>query len=194
MKKNRQFLHLLVIIAVVVIAVTLLVRHFHIKNFFVVREDVLYTSGQPRRMDYTRLLYRYHIGTIVNVRTAAEHRERNWYNEEITWVRNNGVKYFELPVDRSVNRADYFPDEATQRQFLDIIRDKNNLPVLLHGSSGRKRVSMLAAVWLIKAEGFSTKEVIEVVERIKASTVTKAEREFIEGLRISAELSLPGAK
>lgn len=194
MKKNGQSWHLLVIIAVVVIAVTALVRHFHIKNFCVVKEHILYTSGQPRGMDYTRLLYRYHIAAFVNVRAEVEHREKNWYNEEITWVRNNGVKYFELPIDRSDNRADYFPDRATQQRFLDIMRDKNNLPVLLHGSSGRKRVSMLAAVWLIKNQGFSTEQTVKLVERIKASAVTGAERKFIEGLRTSAELSLPGAE
>jgi protein tyrosine/serine phosphatase len=187
MKKNKQSWHLLVIIAVVVIVVTALVQHFHIKNFCVVKEHILYTSGQPRRMDYTRLLYKYHIGTIVNLRTAAEHREKNWYNEEIAWVRNNGVKYFELPVDRSISRADYFPDRATQQRFLDIMRDKNNLPVLLHGSSGRKRVSMLAAVWLIKNQGFSTEQTVKLVERIKASAITGAEREFIESLRKSTD-------
>ncbi len=180
--KKKQSWRLPVIIALVAIAFIGLVRHFHVKNFHVVKEDVLYTSGQPRGMDYTRLLYKYHIGTIVNIRTAAEHRERNWYNEEMTWVKNNGVRYFELPIDRSIDRADYFPDRATWKQFLDIMQDKNNLPVLLHGSSGRKRVSMLAAVWLIKAQGLNTNQAIKLVEQIKSSAVTKAEREFIEGL------------
>ncbi len=182
MKKTGQSWRLPIIIAAVVIIITGLVRHFHIKNFYVVKENVLYTSGQPRRMDYTRLLYRYHIGSIVNIRSAAEHREKNWYNEEITWVRNNGVKYFELPVDRSINRANYFPDKTIQKRFLEIMRDKNNLPVLLHGSSGRKRVSMLAAVWLIKAQKYTAAEAIEMVRFIKGQPVTEAEKSFISSL------------
>jgi protein tyrosine/serine phosphatase len=182
MKKNRQSWRFWTVIAVVTIVITALVRHFHIKNFCVVKEHVLYTSGQPRGMDYTRLLYKYHIAAFVNVRAEAEHRERNWYNEEITWVKNNGVKYFELPIDRITNRADYFPDRATQQQFIDIMQDRNNLPVLLHGSSGRKRVSMLTAVWLVKTQGYSTEQAIGLVERIKSSVVTSAERKFIEGL------------
>jgi protein tyrosine/serine phosphatase len=133
-------------------------------------------------MDYTRLLYKYHIGTFVNVRTAAEHRERNWYNEEITWVRNNGVKYFELPIDRNANREDYFPDRATQQRFIEIMQDQNNLPVLLHGSSGRKRVSMLTAAWLVKTQGYRAEQAIVVVEQIKSCAVTSAEKKFIEGL------------
>jgi len=172
-----------VIIALLITAVIiLLVRHFHIKNFHVVEPEVLYTSGQPRGMDYTRLLYKYHIATVVNVRCASEHREKNWYNEEITWIRNSGVNYSELPIDRSIDRADYFPDERTQQEFLLIMADKENLPVLLHGSAGRKRVSMLASVWLRKNRGYSVDDTVRFVEKIKDQPVTRAEREFIESL------------
>jgi protein tyrosine/serine phosphatase len=181
-KKKKHSPVALYVILLVTAAAILLVRHFHIKNFHVIKPDVLYTSGQPRGMDYTRLLYKYHIGTIVNVRSAAEHREKNWYNEEVTWVRNNGVKYFELSIDRSINRANYFPDQATQKEFLTIMADKTNLPVLLHGSSGRKRVSMLTAVWAVKAKGFTAAKAIELVQIIKERPVTEAEKKFIAGL------------
>jgi len=173
----------LIIILLVIAAAILLVRHFHIKNFNVIEPEVLYTSGQPRGMDYTRLLYKYHIGTIVNIRCASEHREKNWYNEEITWVRNNGVKYIELPIDRSRNRADYFPDRATQERFLEIMADKENLPVLLHGSSGKKRVPMLTAVWLIKSQGYTVEETVKVVEKINGDRkITETETKFISDL------------
>ncbi len=181
-KKKKHSPVALYVILLVTAAAILLVRHFHIKNFHIVEPDVLYTSGQPRGMDYTRLLYKYHIGTIVNIRSASEHREKNWYNEEVTWVRNNGVKYFELPIDRSINRANYFPDQATQKEFLTIMADKTNLPVLLHGSSGRKRVSMLTAVWAVKAKRFTAAKAIELVQIIKERPVTEAEKKFIAGL------------
>ncbi|HUS72346.1 MAG TPA: hypothetical protein VMY06_04705 [Sedimentisphaerales bacterium] len=166
------------VILLVVAAVVLLVRHFHIKNFHVIKPEALYTSGQPRGMDYTRLLYKYHIGTIVNVRSAAEHREKNWHNEEVTWVRNNGVKYFELPIQKE----NYLPDKQSQDQFLTIMADKANLPALLHDSNGRKRVSMLAAVWMVKAQGDSVADAIEMVRSIKEQPVTEAEKNFIASL------------
>ena len=181
-KKKKYSPVALIVILFVTAAAILLVRHFHIKNFHVIEPDVLYTSGQPRGMDYTRLLYKYHIGTIVNIRSAAEHREKNWYNEEVTWVRNNGVKYFELPVDRSINRANYFPDQATQKEFLKIMADKTNFPVLLHCSDGRKRVSMLTVVWAVKTQGYIAEDAIELVRRIKERKVTAAEKDFIAGL------------
>jgi protein tyrosine/serine phosphatase len=178
-KKKKQSLAALYIILIAAAAIVFLVRHFHIKNFHVIEPGVLYTSGQPRGMDYYRLLYKYHIATFVNVRPASESREKNWYNEEITWVRNNNVKYIELPVEK----ADYFPSSETQNKFLEIMADKKNLPVLLHGSSGEKRVPMLTAVWLIKAQGYTVEETAKVVEEINGDrTITETESKFIAQL------------
>jgi protein tyrosine/serine phosphatase len=178
-KKKKQSLAALYIILFVVAVTILLVRHFHIKNFHIIEPEVLYVSGQPRGMDYNRLLYRYHIATIINVRSPAEHRDKNWYNEEITWVRSNGVKYIEMPIEK----GDYFPTAETQDQFLAIMADRNNLPVLVHGSSGKRRVAMLAAVWLRKVQKYSFEETAKVIEEINDDLkITEAEKDFIEQL------------
>ena len=168
----------LIIILLITAAAVLLVRHFHIKRFRIIEQDVLYTSSQPRGMDYTRLLYKYHIATIVNVRSSFEHRERNWYNEEITWVRENSVEYVELPIDRK----NYFPDKETQDAFLDVMADRTKLPVLLHGSGGKRRTLMLAAVWLIKGKGLSVEETLKKVKRFRRQPLTEEETKFITQL------------
>jgi protein tyrosine phosphatase (PTP) superfamily phosphohydrolase (DUF442 family) len=178
-KKKKQSLAALYITLVAIAAIIFLVRHFHIKNFHIIEPDVLYTSGQPRGMDYTRLLYRYHIATIVNVRSASEHREKNWYNEEVIWVRNNGVKYIEMPIDKS----NYFPDQQTIDRFFDIMSDKTSLPVLLQGSGDDERVAMLTAVWLRKNQKCTAKEITSIVKRIvDRRELTKSEAEYIRSL------------
>jgi protein tyrosine/serine phosphatase len=179
MEKKRSPGSLIIIALLVTAAAILLVRHFHIKNFNTVEPEVLYTSGQPRGMDYTRLLYRYHIASIINLRSQTEHRDKNWYNEEATWVRNNGVKYIELPIEK----VNYFPNKETQGQFLAVMADKNNLPVLLHDGSGENRVAMLASVWLRKVRCCNVEDTVRFVEKIKGQPVTTAEREFIESLQ-----------
>jgi len=142
--------------------ITLLVRHFHINDFTIIEPGVLYTSGQPRGMDYTRLLYKYHIATIMNIRQVSEHREENWRNEEIVWTRNNGVHYIEMPIEK----ANFIPDPNVQNEFLSIMGDKNNLPVLLHGSNDDKRVAMLVAVWLDKVRGYTLEQTTKAVKKI----------------------------
>jgi protein tyrosine phosphatase (PTP) superfamily phosphohydrolase (DUF442 family) len=160
-------------------AVILLVRHFHIRGFRVIEPGVFYTSGQPRGMDYTRLLYRYHIATIVNIRPASEHRDQNWHSEEISWTRSNGVNYIEMPIEKSRR----LPDKQTQDQFLAIMADKNKLPVLLHGSSDDKRVAMLVAVWLQKNQGYTFEQTIKVVKEIIGDKeLTEDAIKFIDAL------------
>jgi protein tyrosine/serine phosphatase len=176
MKKKIPTVHLAVILLIIA-AVIILFRHFHIKNFRIIRPGVLYTSGQPRGMDYTRLLYKYHIATIVNVRSPSEHREQNWYNEETTWAKSSGVSYIEMPIEKG-----HFPDKQTQEQFLAIMADKNKLPVLLHGSSDNRRVAMLAAVWLAKDQQLPIEQLLSTVEKIKNEPLVEAETKFIRSL------------
>ena len=180
--KKKSPLKPIVVVALAVILVVFLVRHFHINNFHTVVPGVLYTSGQPEGMDYTRLLYKYHLATVVNVRASSEHREQNWYNEEVTWIRENGVSYKELPLLRNSRNNEHFPDQKTQKAFLKIMADKTNLPVLVHGSSGEERVAMLVAVYLIKGADESVDSAAKIARKIKGSPLSKAEEQFIKSL------------
>jgi protein tyrosine phosphatase (PTP) superfamily phosphohydrolase (DUF442 family) len=186
MKKNKsKFMGWLVLAAIIFVAV-IIVRHFHIKNFNTVMPDVLYTSGQPRGMDYTRLLYKYHIASIVNIRNTTEHREENWHNEEITWVKNNGVKYVELPVKKD-SAASNTPDANVIEKFLTVMSDKNNLPVLVHDSSGKKRVAYLAAAWMLRSGEFTYEQTVEKIEKINDRPLNEQEADFLKSLSIGVK-------
>jgi protein tyrosine/serine phosphatase len=179
MKKKKSPIGFIIVLLAVTISAVLLVKHFHIKGFQIVKQDVLYVSGQPRGMDYTRLLYKYHIATIVNVRSPAEHRDRNWHNEEVIQTRNGGIKYIELPIDKN----NFFPDQQTIDRFFGIMSDKTNLPVLLHGSGDDERVAMLTAVWLRKNQKCTAEEIASTVKKIvDRRELTKAEMEYISFL------------
>jgi len=165
--------------AIIIGVIVLVVRHFHIQDFCVIDPDTLYTSGQPRGMDYMRLLYKYHISTIVNVRLASEHRERNWHNEELTWTKENAVKYIELPI----GKQDYFPDNQVQSNFISLMSNRENLPVLVHGSGDDKRVAMLTAAWLRKGQGLSAEDTIRQIKKIiDDRPLTEQEIDFITNL------------
>jgi protein tyrosine/serine phosphatase len=180
--KNKTPLRTIITIAIIAGAIILLVKNFGIPNFNCISPGVLYTSAQPRGMDYTRLLYKYHIGTIINLRSPAEHREQNWYNEEMTWIHSNGVKYIELPLERNINSPDHFPDANMQKQFLDIMTNKENLPVLVHDGKGEARVAMLAAVWLTKSRQDTLEQALADAAKIKCGQLTEQETNFIRGL------------
>jgi protein tyrosine phosphatase (PTP) superfamily phosphohydrolase (DUF442 family) len=179
-KKKPTIAKKIFIILLIAAGVYLMVRHFHIRDFRIIEPGVLYASGQPRGMDYTRLRYKYHIATIVNIRPITEHRDQNWYSEEIVASRNNGLNYIEMPIEKS----NYFPDSRMQDGFLSIMADKNNLPVLLHGGGNDKRVAMLVAVWLEKAQGYTPEQTIGAVKKIiNDRPLTEQEKQFIEQIK-----------
>ncbi len=180
--KTKSPLKPIATILLIAAACVLLVRHFHIKRFNIVTPGVLYTSGQPSGMDYTRLLYKYHIATIINLRSPAEHREKNWHSEEITWVRSNGVKYIEMPLERNIKDPAHVPDANMQQQFLVIMADKENLPVLIHDGSGESRPAVMAAVWLAKGERQPLQQVLVSAEKINREQLGESERTFISSL------------
>ncbi len=179
MSKKQNDIKTLAIVVLVTLGCVWLVKHFHIKNFHTVQPAVLYTSGQPRGMDYTRLLYKYNIATIINLREADEHREDHWYHEEITWTRENGVKYVELSFPK---RPDYYPPVNIQSRFLELITEDENLPILIHDSAGKKRVSMLAAVYLAKVKKISTEKIFKIAKEIKES-LNEQDKLFIKNLK-----------
>ncbi len=179
---KKSPLKTIIAIAIIAGAIVLLVNNFLIPDLNVVSPGVLYTSAQPRGMDYTRLLYKYHIRTIINLRSPAEHREQNWYSEEMTWVHNNGVKYIEMPLDRNVNDPAHFPDANMQQQFLAIMANKENLPVLVHDGKGEGRVAMLAALWLAKSQQQPLEQVLANTVDIKDGPLTEQEKSFIHSL------------
>ncbi|MGA2678100.1 MAG: hypothetical protein ABSF37_02225 [Sedimentisphaerales bacterium] len=180
--KKKTPLRTIITIAIIAGAIVLLVKNFWIPDFNCISPGILYTSGQPRGMDYTRLLYKYHISTIINLRSSAEHREQNWYSEEITWVRSNGVKYFEFPLGRNVNDPAHFPDANMQQKLLDIMADKENLPVLVHDGKGKGRVAIFTAVWLAKGQRLPLEQVFANTIEIKEEPLTEQETNFIRGL------------
>jgi protein tyrosine phosphatase (PTP) superfamily phosphohydrolase (DUF442 family) len=179
-KKKNPFLFWFWL-TVIILSVVGLVRHFHVKNFQVIKPGVLYTSGQPRGMDYTRLLYKYHIATFINLRSIDEHRDQNWHNEEITWMRSNGAKYIELPIEKNAP-GDGIPGTEESRKFLEIMSQSTNLPILLHDSSGTTRVSCLAAVWMLKSGSYNLQQTIEKVKQIKGRPLTDQETAFLQSI------------
>lgn len=179
MKKKKNNLKALLTIIVIIAVIIGLVKHFRIDNFHIIKRDVLYCSGQPHGMDYTRLLYKYHIATFVNIRNADEHRSQNWYNEEITWMRENGANYIDLPIDR-YGRTPSMPTAETIEKFTAIMSSPSNLPVLVHGSSGEKRIAMLVGAWMLKSGDFKLRKALKTAESIKGQKLTAYEIDFLK--------------
>jgi protein tyrosine phosphatase (PTP) superfamily phosphohydrolase (DUF442 family) len=179
--KPKKITTTIILAAAITLAVTL-VCHFHIKHLVCIEPDILYSSGQPRGMDYERLIYKYHIATIVNLRSKTEHREQNWHNEEIAFARKHGVNYIELPIEKHARDA-LAPNAQVCAKFIEIMSSPENLPVLIHGNSGTKRTAPLAAVWLAHTGQYSFDDIMKAVLRIRKGPLEDSETTFYTNLR-----------
>ncbi len=172
MKKRHKLVSLVFVLIIIGI---IAVKHFHIEGFRAVKEGVLYVSSQPKGMDYARLMYKFRIKTIVNVCLESESK---FYEEELVKTKMLGIRYVPIPIEQSRT----FPNELEQKQFLKIMSEKQNRPVLLHGHNIDVRAAMLAAVWLRCAEGYDSSKAAKAAEALINRPLHDSEIKFIEQL------------
>src|SRR5206468_10483090 len=71
-------------------------RHFQLRNFHVVREGVLYRSGQLSVEGLKRLVHDYRIKTVVTLRDAQRPGDLAPDFDEEDWCRKEEMNYFRL--------------------------------------------------------------------------------------------------
>ncbi|MCY2928630.1 MAG: hypothetical protein NTV86_03890 [Planctomycetota bacterium] len=72
-------------------------RDYPVHHFAVVREGVLYRSGQPDEGQLALLLSRYHIRTVVNLRGQAP--DKDWYRREVAFCQGHGIELVPVAMD-----------------------------------------------------------------------------------------------
>jgi len=134
----------------------------HIKNFGVLRRDVLYRSAQPSAHQVAVLTERYGIKTIVNLRPASEDPEQGWYDSEHEAARRYEIRVVDLPVC-----AGCIPTDDDVARFLLLCRDSQNHPILLHCEAGQARTGYLAAIWRMEFDGMDAEDAIREMEEYR---------------------------
>lgn len=121
-------------------------------NFHIVSEGRLYRSAQPTGEDLRRLVSRYGVKSVINLRGALPGDE--WWEEEVQVSEELGLERVEIgmSVTRLPHRADLLALLAAYREL--------PRPILVHCQAGADRTGEAVAVWLIDHEG-------EPVERAK---------------------------
>lgn len=113
-------------------------------NFHVVSAGKIYRSGQMDSANLRRVVERYRIETIINLRGSNPKEE--WYRQETTTARLLNARHldFAFSAGREVNDAEI---EA----ILGSIRTAPK-PVLLHRNGGADRTSLIASLYLLAVE------------------------------------------
>jgi protein tyrosine/serine phosphatase len=126
------------------------------RNFRVVREGVLYRSGQMTRAGLERALHDYGIRTVICLRdglTAPDQAEEKFCAAE-------DVRFVRIPPSGWGDVGGVVPVEDGVRKFRAVLADPKNHPVLVHCFAGVHRTGAYSAIYRIEFERWSNARAI----------------------------------
>jgi len=131
-------------------------RTSYSRNFRVVEEGVLYRSGQLNPAGLDRVISERGIKTVVSLRFPC--RSDTWEEQYCTL---RGVRFvrIEPQVWRPDEKGDIPADDVVKR-FLDVMEDRQNLPVLVHCFAGIHRTGTMCAIYRMKYNGWPAERAI----------------------------------
>jgi len=132
------------------------------RNFRVVREGVLYRSGQMTLPALKRVVQERSIRAIVCLRdsnvsgksAAAELAEEEYCKQA-------GLLYVRIPPRAWEGPDGTAPVDEGVRTFLEVMADSHNYPVLVHCFAGVHRTGAYVAIYRMEHEGWTNEQAIE---------------------------------
>jgi tyrosine-protein phosphatase SIW14 len=141
-------------------------QYIHAKRFREVTPGRLYRSGQMTADGFREIVALYHIKTIINL----QHEEPDpflsdhWLGKgkvrEKALCKELGVKYVLITPDLLPpdNQLDVIPPAVDE--FLKVLDDESNYPILLHCKAGLHRTGRLTAIYRMEYQGWSAGEAL----------------------------------
>ena len=158
MRKKLGFL----LLSIIVIGVSKYVYEVHFNyNFKEISENKVYKSGVIPPNKIASYIKNHNITSVIDLRFPHTKDKINnpEIPEELTAEKEaveklEGVTYFNLGTDQ-------VPTQDTVDEFLQIMDDPENYPVLLHCYHGVGRAQLFSAIYRMEYEGWSNQEARE---------------------------------
>lgn len=123
-------------------------RQYHLRNFRVVEPGTLYRSGQLTPAGLERVLHDYRIKTVVTLRTTRDPHVPPPDTWEAEVCDRYGAKHVRIvPRVWSPDEKGGVPAEDGIREFLRLMDDSANHPVLVHCFAGIHRTGTMCAIY-----------------------------------------------
>ncbi len=131
-----------------------------IRNFRTVRDGVLYRSGQLSLDGLKRIIHDYGIRTVITLRDAALPGNPPPDQAEETYCRSEEINYVRIPPRTWWAADGSVPAEKGIRQFLRVMDDPRNYPVLIHCFAGIHRSGAFCAVYRMEYQDWTNAQAI----------------------------------
>jgi protein-tyrosine phosphatase len=132
---------------------------------FGILNSQVWRSGQPCRKGYEKLA-QMGVKTIVNLRAE--------FPQEKDQV-PSGVHYIQIPiVDQTA------PTVEQAEQFLSIVTNPDNWPVLVHCRAGEGRTGVMCALVRYAIDGWDDKRITAEIGRFRSTRMCGCQRQFLK--------------
>jgi protein tyrosine/serine phosphatase len=152
-----------VLIGALLIGAPIVYARFHAKqdrNLVAVREGILYRSGQLSLTTLQRVIRDHGIKTVITFRDAATPGERPPDQDEEDYCRNEAITYYRIKPGRWWTAHGPPPAAEAVRQFLKVMDDPANYPVLMHCFAGCHRTGAFCAIYRIEYQHWTKSRAI----------------------------------
>ena len=136
-------------------------RKAHLRNFRVVREGVLYRSGQMTLAGVKRIVHDYGIRTVVTLRDARRKGDPPPDLAEEQFCKRHFIKHVRIPPVAWWMPDGSCPAEPGLRRFRKLMKNPANYPVLVHCFAGLHRAGGCVAIYRMEHEGWSNEDAIK---------------------------------
>jgi tyrosine-protein phosphatase SIW14 len=160
------------------------------RNFRIVRDGVLYRSGQLSLDGLKTALHDHGIRTIISLRDGTRGPDR----AEEEFCKREGYNFVRIPPRHWIGESenDAVPVEEGVRLFRQTLADPRNHPVLLHCFAGIHRTGAYTAVYRMEFEGWTPTQAIEEMRACGYTAIDEETdvRGYMEGYRPVSNLRL----
>lgn len=119
------------------------------KHFAVHDPEMVYRSAWLEGDVFAELIETYQIRTIINLCDPGEMGQQRWLDERKA-VRGAGAQLLEITMPRTVNA-----NNAVVGKYVEVLRNPDSYPVLIHCQHGVKRTAEVLAIYDILFRGMT---------------------------------------
>jgi tyrosine-protein phosphatase SIW14 len=135
-------------------------RQAQLRAFRVVREDVLYRSGQLSLSGLKKTLRDYQIKTVISLRYSKSDGGPPPDIQEELFCKSQDIAFRRIKLDAWWASDNTVPAEKGVRQFLKIMDSSTSFPVLIHCFAGAHRTGACCAIYRMEYERWPNEQAI----------------------------------
>jgi len=136
------------------------------RNFRVVKDGVLYRSGQMSVAGLKRAVYEYGIKTVVTLRYSENPENPAPDAAEEEYCKRELITHYRIPYLPWWGSDGTVPAEKNVKTFMQIMGDSTNYPVLIHCFAGIHRTGSLCAIYRMEFDHWTNAEAIQEMRNL----------------------------